>query len=308
MKILYVAKHGQSNSNDDEGAITHALNRLGHDVQLFNESEGYRVVGTRGDLLLFHKWTTDAVRILKLMKGSMPRVFWYFDLVDFLDPTLASRCQTRKAWMGDILPNVELGFCTDGDWVVASPHASRLIWLPQGADERVIGRGVVKDPLFSIDILFTGGKKGGRARESFVDELTCTYGPQVFTHIEKGVHRRRMANLITCSKVVVAPDGPVTDRYWSNRVYNALGFGAFMIHPYCRMLADQYLDGKEILYYRDRVELHQMIHQALLSPDLRKTISEGGLQKTIQEHTYTHRCAQLIQTVQERLSGTREVV
>lgn len=301
-KIVFVARHGVGFA-DDEGAITHALTALGHEVVCIHERKGKSVRHIRdADLLLFLKWD-DAHA---LSQARCPRAFWYFDLVDWpSDPTLARRCAQRRAWMERITPLVDVGFCTDGDWVAADT-TGKLVWLPQGADERVIGRGdnVATEP--PVPILFTGtARGGGRVRESFVAEMAERYGDD-FRHVRPtphhpGYYQRDLARLIASAQIVVAPDGPVTDRYWSNRVYNALGFGAFLLHPYCRELAKSYEDRREVVYYHSRDDLHRLIaHYRALPEAARREVSEGGLRRTLAGHTYRHRCEELLRVCRER--------
>ncbi len=84
-----------------------------------------------------------------------------------------------------------------------------------------------------VDACFcTDGDWAAKRRESFIQEMRHRWGSR-FHHVERGVHGAQLAELIARARVVVAPDSPVTDRYWSNRVYNALGLGAFLMHPSC---------------------------------------------------------------------------
>ena len=317
MRIVYVANH-DSGGNDDEGAISFALERLGHEVVRIKERKGYDARRLKADLCLFHKWDDpEALRGI-----SYPKAFWYFDLVDFpQDPTLTRRCSQRVEWMSRIIPCVDLGFCTDGDWVErwnSALHPSsglipdKLVWLPQGADERVTGL-YTSDPDSpqSSRILFTGiGKGGGVQRESFIAEMRATYGDR-FYHVSRGVHREELGRLIANSSIVVAPDSPVTDRYWSNRVYNALGFGAFLLHPWCgdlsanyRVIPDEWGSDFECeaIAYGSRADLFEKIDKYLEMPTSRRRIASAGYERTIREHLYRHRCEQLVRTVKERLS------
>jgi hypothetical protein len=294
MKVLFVARHNQVNSNDDEGAIAHALLKLGHEVHALPEESAISAPTCGHDLLLFLKWRdAGAVRRIKC-----PRAFWYFDRVEFDDPTLHARSEARKAWMREMLPIVDVGFCTDGDFV-ANDVSGKLVWLPQGADERVVGRGNGEE---SIDVLFTGIRKGGQGRASFVEEMERHYGPR-FRHVERGIHGRDLANLIAQAKVVVAPDSPVSDRYWSNRVYLTLGFGGFLLHPYCDWLKAHYSHGSDLgqfIYYRSRKHLHELIRYFLPEEKLRREVGQRALDRTLAEHTYRHRVAELLRVCRER--------
>ena len=316
MQITYVAKHRQECSNDDEGSIAYALQQLGHSVFCMNEGEAHHLHKSKyRDLLLFHKWEASNLANPNVRDRFGKIAFWYFDLVLCDDPTLRKRCDTRVGWMHRVLPWVDLGFCTDGDWVATAgthpaigEHSAKLRWLCQGADERVIGQGEARcrccnQAYEGPPILLTGiSKGGGKLRESFISELQERWGSQ-FLHIERGVHGRDMAHLIAQSKIVVCPDYPVTDRYWSNRVWNALGFGAFVLHPYCRgleeMIGVDSADRAPLLTYQSRQHLHELIRDYLQLPTSRSLTALAGLEAVKAAHTYQHRCQQLMQVIQE---------
>ena len=298
MRIGYIAKHDQPNTNDDEGAITHALESLGHDVHRLRESKGHKAYLLKVDMILFHKW--QDVSTLKSL--DIPKVFWYFDLVDCNDLTLQSRCAVRRAWMKDILPHVDLGFCTDGDWVdgrhISTTGVTRkLRWLPQGVDERMLAVSPSKGR--SIPLLFVGATNGGQLRKSFVAEMETRYG-NAFVQLTR-THGERLAQTIAGTQIVVCPDGPSTDRYWSNRVYNMLGYGAFVLHPYCDRLVQSYPPGS-MIFYENRKQLHEMIDHFTSRPLMRAEIAATGLEQTRLKHTYRHRCDELVKEVQRCLN------
>lgn len=295
MRIGYVAKH-DSGGNDDEGAITFALEKLGHSVQRLREQRGYVAYKFDCDFVLFHHWHD----IESIAKIGVPKVFWNFDLVTYPDPTLRERNERRARWMQEVTGVSDLGFCTDGDWV-NQDASGKLVWLLQGADERVVGPGQLKDDLpLPPPILFVGSYRGGGAgRESFVSEMQQHYSDD-FGVVQR-THGRALADVIASTQIVVAPDHPATDRYWSNRVFNTLGFGGFLLHPRCKELETMYEDRQEIVFYDSRPELHELIEHYSRHPDVRRVIAKFGYEQTLQEHLYRHRVEQLVKTVQERL-------
>jgi len=292
MRVGYIAKH-DSGGNEDENAITYALEQLGHRVERLRESRGYVGHRLECDFVLFHHWHDPET----LRRIKVPKVFWQFDLVTYPDPTLSQRNQRRIQWMNDIIPLVDLGFCTDGDWV-KQDQSGKLNWLMQGCDSRFAVPGKASSVI--VPLLFTGmSKGGGLGRESFAEEMRHRYRSQ-FSQI-RGVHGEALADVIASSDIVLAPDHPATDTYWSNRVFLTLGFQGFLLHPYCERLKDFYEDGKELVMYKSRSELYELIDHYLKSPSERQKIREAGYARTIAEHTYTHRVEKLIQVVKERL-------
>ena len=305
MKIIYVAKHGNG-GNDDEGAITFALRQLGHEVIEVPESNP-KYAKLRGDFMLCHHWHDfDALRAIRI-----PKVFWCFDRIHEPNcPELAERNRRRMEWANAMTEMCDLGFFTDGDWVElyqtgiwsnifsSAQPAKKFYWLMQGADERVLG---CAEPLRQPrGILFMGSTKGcGERRASFVREMQERYGDQ-FTWVQR-VHGKCLAQQIADHAVVVAPDFPCSDRYWSNRAYIALGFGAFLLHPFSNGLYDQF--GADLLQppqYVNRESLHAAIAW-YNDHDLRRAYGQHGLAAVARGHTYRHRCIELINVVRERL-------
>lgn len=290
MKILYVATHGRG-LNDDEGAIAHALRALGHEVVCVGEGEGVRnrLPGITADFLLCHHWSDlDTLHAIPI-----PKVFWYFDRIDMGKPAFLPRTVSRRKHVAALTAACDLGFLTDGDQVAADT-SGKLHWLPQGADGRIAGRGTASE---SWDILYVGNRRG---REDFLAEMRGRWGRR-FHWIPEGCYREQLRDAVASAKVVVAPDWPVSDRYWSNRVYVMLGFGAFLMHPYCATLQQHYQDRDHLVYYHSRTHLHDLINSYLTFPDARQALSSAALDHTISAHTYTQRCRDLVRIVRERL-------
>jgi len=295
MHILYVAKH-RGGGNDDEGAITYGLRELGHTVTTIDENRGHQASAHIGgaDICLFHKWQ-DLNTIRKI---TIPKVFWYFDLVTYDDIKLDVRNGQRVQWMEAVTPLVDLGFCTDGDWV-SHDTSGKLHHLTQGADVRTAlpGNPLPAGPPIALTGIRTGG---GTGRESHVDELVSTYGSS-FHHVISGVHGSQLADVIARSRIMIAPDSPTTDLYWSNRVYLTLGYGGFMLHPYCHNLTRHYTDGVHLVYYHTRQDLNEKVEHYLHHPDVCHRIAAAGYAHTLAHHTYTRRCRALVKTAEDHL-------
>lgn len=308
MRVLYVAKHDPSD-NQDELAIGHALEQLGHSVVRVQEKRRRRDVplmsvireSQRFDFCLFHKW--DVVSEIEEVARLMPCAFWYFDMIRPVDddPTLAARSETRIKWMADVLaiPRVVAGFCTDGDWVCEDRgRTGKLRWLMQGADERTLGFGTPIPNYDGPEILFTGMINHGRRRAAHVEHLRQRYGDRFAVMGDGGPkyrkHGRELADVFASCKVVVAPDGPNTPRYWSNRVYLTLGLGGYLLHPRCEGLFDHYRPS-ELTTYKDWDHLDYLINRACdLPPMYRRMEAERGHERTNESNLYRHRVKNLV--------------
>ena len=291
MRIGYVAKHG-SGGNQDEDAITFALEQLGHKVERLRELRGCMAYRLNCDFVLFHHWNDiEAIDRIKV-----PKCFWNFDLVTYPDPTLKERNDRRVKWMNTVTPLVDVGFCTDGDWV-NQDQTGKLVHLMQGADERYVGRGQPKYPNLP-PILFTGTHRGGgQGRESFVRHMEDRWNGQ-FIQVN-GQHQQNLADFIASSQICIAPNHPATGRYWSNRVYLTAGFGGCLVHPYCKELEKQY-GPDEIITYGSMQSLDERVRCLLTDPQGCWKFGERAYERTLTEHLYRHRVEKLVQIVKER--------
>jgi hypothetical protein len=298
MKILHVAKHGKG-CNDNEGAIGYALKQLGHRVKSISEATydldiDYKQQGY--DLLLFQNWKNPP----NLGRITVPhKVFWYMDRIDYGTDRILERWTTaRMHWMRKVIPDITLGVCTDGDWV-ARDKTKKLIHLMQGCDTRVAKMPF--RPGTNYPMLFTGSIYGrGEGRASWLKEMKQHYGSNFLFKTE--LYGSDLIDTVHNTSIVLAPDGPVSDKYWSNRVYVMLSFGAFLMHPYCSLLAEQYKDGEEIVYYHSREEMHDKIGYYLQRPQERWRIQQAGFQRTMDEHTYKHRLQVILTELEKRTS------
>lgn len=303
MRILYLAKH-DAKDNEDEAAIAHALIALGHEVILVHENIKHRqpplnAYEVQADLCLFHK----SENYRELADIRIPKVFWYFDLMESDDPTLKRRCEYRQNWLGMVLPHCLLGFMTDGDFV-SRDRTGKLRWLMQGADERRLGKGTRQLPDIP-PILFTGMIHHGERRARHVEHLQRRWRHQFGVMGDAGPrhrkHSRELADILCSAQVVLAPNGPSTDRYWSNRVYLTCGFGGFLLHPYCRGLLSGYQHYQEIVYYTNQEDCDEKIDYFLRNPEQRASIAKAGYERTVKDHLYRYRVMELLKQVEERL-------
>lgn len=312
MKILYVAKHN-SGDNDDEGAIAHALRELGHEVICVNENwyhyEGQPAPSSvQADFCLFHKWPTLNFAEFKQMK--IPRVFWYFDLVKApqTDPTLRMKTKARVEWMQLFAPRCAVGFCTDGDWAEYwneyHKTPDKLLKLSQGMDERYIKplESQLNVTSWENELLFTGTPHHGVQREIWCKKMQQTYGSdfKIKGSSYTRFHHEALRDLLLTTRITLAPDGPNTNKYWSNRVYHLTGYGAFLLHPYCSELERDYPPGT-LEMYRDFDELKNMIKYYRDNPIQREEMRIKTHQQTVKHNLYRHRLVKLLDIVRERI-------
>jgi hypothetical protein len=302
MKIAYIAVH-RGLGNDDEGSIMHSLRELGHEVvpiMEYNddyhrdrESDDYSKANSCDWALIHHHWKhlglLDAVRV--------PKVFWFFDLIDH--PLIPNRLVDHVTRLLNIC---DFGFCTDGNWAAGRPNVYHLM---QGANPRDIGdRGQRLDSSRKRPMFFAGAISSHHpGRKEQLAALRNKYKGLLVAYVSKGewVYGQKMRKLLVFYKIALALKSPTKSRYWSNRVYNTLGYGGFLIHPYCEMLPEHYEPGKELVMYHSQEEMEQLIDYYLRADEEREDIAKRGMARTIKDHTYVNRCRELLRVVEERL-------
>jgi len=296
LKIIYLARHNNPFSNDDEGGIAGSLRELGHEVQCIDEQHIQLLDRPRvtGDFILFHHCKSFSF----LQRNPIPKVFWCFDRIYWDSPKLATRNAQRVEWVNKATEISQLGFCTDGDWV-QQDKTGKLVWLMQGFNQYL--PRVKNLNTNSNKILFIGGGRD-YGRDEFVSEMRQRYGDR-FVHIPKGAYKERLVSLIEDSAIVVAPPSPVTDRYWSNRLYVIMGIGGFLLHPRTQGITDDFdQDYGDITFYDSTSDLHEWIeYYTTKAVYEREEFRVKGQAQVLAHHTYKDRCQTLITTIRERL-------
>lgn len=267
MRVHYNANYeGYKTSDATEQHIAAALTKLGHEV-----------VDGNGDIYLFHKGLDHKQLLKDLRETRGLKVCWYFDKIWL----------ARKKWINEILPKVELFCLTDGSWAKEHPDDKYRI-VRQGCNPLV---GVKKS--YNAKIVFTGQVYGERS--AFVAHLYEQFGDDF--GISNDSFNQDLADLCASVPILVAPQWPSDDHYWSSRVYLTMGSGGFMIHPRLKDLEKEYVDGKEIVFYDNLQDLTLKIRYYLSHPEEREKIRLAGQKKTVENYTYEHRVKELLNHV-----------
>lgn len=277
MKIAYVANHGNRGSDDTEGHIAHALEKLGHRVVEIPQRGSPAGIPRSADLLLFHHWTN--VNLGFLAEQPMPKACWYFDKI----------WNGRDKWIREIAPLCERVFMTDGTWA-ASSGIQNVSVLRQGIGDRDVRPGTPRPDRWKAQIAFLGSVYGERT--AFVAQLRAKYGERF--QVYNDVFNRDLYDLCATVPILVAPAYPADDHYWSNRVYLALGSGGFLLHPRLAGLAEEYDDGVHLATYGSHAELEDRIDHYLRHDQDRREIAAAGFARTHDNYSFTKRCQKLL--------------
>jgi hypothetical protein len=199
-------------------------------------------------------------------------------------------------------------------------------YLPAGVYR---GECVMADPRpegYLHDVGFVGGRRDYPAewpyRPVLVDWLEETYGDG-FAHRgaespQGPVFGEGLNRFYADTKVIIGDSlcpGFDYTGYWSDRVYETIGRGGFLIHPYVPGLEEHFTDGRHLAFYTygDFDELHELIDYYVMHDAEREKIRRAGFEHVREHHTYGHRWQTILDTVagvrtpSARTGGSAEV-
>lgn len=138
-------------------------------------------------------------------------------------------------------------------------------------------------------------------RRELVDFLRRSYGRRFVKYgsPEKQIRGHAVNQLYASVKVLVGDSlclGFDHPHYWSDRIYETLGRGGFMIHPYIRGLEEELEDRKHVVYYPfgDFDELRRLCDYYVAHDDEREAIRSAGHEHVKANCTYVHRMRQML--------------
>jgi len=301
MKIAYI---GSFNRLYDEDGIAKSLERLGHEVIRLEE---YKI--TKLDLYNIFKIRPDFVLMAKL-KIALKYRNWFI-----------SECKKigikTVCWMPDLYwgtsretklkGKIDAIFRSD---IVCSPDGGNdNKWKKIKVNHKLLRQGIYDKECYigkhknrNDDIVFIGCDNPiFRYRILTMQRLRQKYGDD-FTWLGKqDTHQYRGQNLnnLFASVKIVMGDSVYSPNYWSNRIYETIGRGGFLIHPNIEGLDKEFIPYKHFVPYDyDNYDsLYQKIDYYLTHNDERKKIVKAGMLYVLDNHTLINRCKQLIEYV-----------
>lgn len=297
--IVYIGDFSVSYST--ELYIAKALESLGYNVLKFQENNFLIQDAKRSVdelkllnpvLVMFSKGCPagDAKGFIEeLKKNKIPTCLWLFDLYFGL-PVDRMRLLAKK------FPpyNVETIFSTDGG------HDKE--WKELGINHKTLRQGIHEPEAIYFDwdkrkeIIFVGGDAFGN-RKKLLTWLREQKGSNFEWYGQRHNKVRGIElNKIYGSSCIVVGDSQPSPNYWSNRVYETLGRGGFLLHPRVEGIESEFEDGKHlVLYERDNLhELDFLIRYYLDHPAEREAIRRAGFEHCKANYTYQHRCKELM--------------
>jgi len=86
----------------------------------------------------------------------------------------------------------------------------------------------------------------------------------------------------------------------NQRVFDVPACGSFLLTDHQEAIEELFEVGKEVVTYRDRDEIPEMVRFYLNNPGARRTVAMKGRERVLREHTYKHRIGKIIEVMRSR--------
>ena len=309
MKIAYLGNFSLDFTTETH--IARSLEYLGHEVVRLQENEVTleQAVNAANSSDLF-LWTRtpgflkfDGHEMLRRIQ--VPTASYHLDL--YVGIQRHGNIDTDAFWRTDYV------FTPDGD-----PQAAE-VFKEKGINHIYQKPGVYhaecylaeKLPEYEHDVIFVGSygyHPDWPYRPQLIDWLRETYGdrfrlyPECLNPEKTHIRGRELNQLYASAKVVVGDTFcPNFSKrgYWSDRAYETLGRGGFLIHPFIEGMDEEFVDGRHLAYYRyqDFNELKQKIDYYLEHPKERTEIKMNAMALIWGNCTYHHRLKRALEII-----------
>jgi hypothetical protein len=281
-----------------------SLESLGHSVVKLQEnrvsSQDVYHVASKSDLFIWvhtHGWKTPGnfpmEKVLeKLRARGIPSMTYHLDLWLGLE-------RQKDLDSDPIYKHIDHFFTVDSkmaDWFNENTNVKGH-YMPAG----VFGEEAYYKPITKrLDLAFVGSKgyhPEWPYRPQLIDWLSENYG-QRFRHYGNGgvkaIRGDELNTLYGTTKIVVGdtlcPNFNYPS-YWSDRVYETLGRGGFIIHPYIQGMEKEFTDKEHLVFYEynNFDQLKELIDYYLEHDEEREKIRLAGHNLVKNNYTYTHR-------------------
>lgn len=282
--------------------VAMALERLGHQVKIVEHANLDFDILRASDLvlafgtLLYPSNVGQAKLISRNITAHTKFALWYFDACN-----PAWRHSVRKAQaMRAVAPHLDHLFMTDHSYPWGQ-HVKRFTWLMQGVDANEYNHDTANHEQRRYDVIFTGTKMACFSeREAMLRQISKMASLRwVGANAQQHIWGADLFRVYQIARVafVPPPASTVNNRYWSNRLYLAAGTGTPCLVGYTPGIEDHYEDGKEVVCFRNDLEMKTSLLALLGDADLRKRIGDAGRARTLKDHTYDCRAATLLREV-----------
>lgn len=309
MRIVFLGNFRVGYTSETHHANT--LNDMGHEVVRMQETDATAddvlAQCLEADMFVWvhtHGWHTlgsMSTTLKALKRMGIPSVTYHLDLWFGLRRQVGM--QTDPYW------DIEHFFTVDklmADWLNTETEVKGH-YLQAGVYNRECEMLEPKGAI-PLDVTFVGSKRyhaEWQYRPQLVQWLQDTYGDHFWHYGNDGMKivRGKELNEIYAESKVVIGDSLCIDfkypSYWSDRVYETLGRGGFMIHPYIQGMEQHFEDRKHLVFYDfgNWQQLKSLIDYYLTHTEEREEIRKAGFEHVKAKHTYHNRWEHIIKEV-----------
>lgn len=322
MKILYVGNYKQRHCTEVHLAAT--LEDLGHQVKRIQEDEVSQqelaklLSNEQFDLFLYTRtWgkTVTMEHLAQLRERKIPSASYHLDL--YIGLKREEGLDSDPFWRTDYV------FTPDGD------PASAEVFKAKGINHHYMKPGVYKPECylgtpqeqFKHDVIFVGtggtpehprqyGHPEWKYRGELIQWLKDTYGDRFgkYGDPDPTIRNKQLNDLYASAKVVVGDSLCLNFKkphYWSDRAYETLGRGGFLIHPFIQGMDEEFTHGKHLAFYSygNFMQLKQLIDHFIMDDEHREFIRKAGHEFVKNNATYHDRLKQMLKIVFPKFTG-----
>jgi hypothetical protein len=301
-KITFLGNFRVDFSSESHHSKT--LESLGHEVVRLQESEANSetVFQSAKESNLFiwvhtHGWNTPGRLtmqdvLLELKVNKVPSMTYHLDLWFGLG-------REKDLLRKPVYQFIDHFFTVDSkmaDWFNKKTSVKGH-YLPAGVYDKECN---YTPAIAKEEVIFVGSKTYHPEwpyRPKLINFLSQTYGARFNLYGREGlgvVRGQDLNNLYASTKVVVGdtlcPNFDYPD-YWSDRIYETLGRGGFLIHPYIPGLEKEFENKKHLVFYEynNLDQLKQLIDYYLEHEEEREEIRRSGHDMVKTNYTYKNR-------------------
>lgn len=302
-KIAFLGNFRVDYTSETHHAKT--LESLGHKVIRLQESEVDTKlvydVAAKSDLFVWvhtHGWVTSGKYdmqevLIRLKRNKVPTMTYHLDLWFGLN-------RQKDLNKYPVYKYIDHFFTVDrqmADWFNKNTEVKGH-YLPAG----VFDQECYYEPQRLInEVIFVGSRmyhEEWSYRPKLIQWLEKTYRSN-FKHYGSGstiksIRGYKLNNLYSSTKVVVGDSLCLNYNYpdyWSDRIYETLGRGGFLIHPLIPGLEKEFKDKEHVVFYKynDFKQLKSLIDYYLSHDEEREKIRKQGHEFVKNNYTYKHR-------------------
>lgn len=299
LKVLYFANLDSEIPTIDQD-ILYSLKKqaevITFDIRKFDDENLQKIIdeANKCDLFLFHALIPDTnemmlglilERIGMVMDSiKCKKVLWFLEKI----------AGNKMKIVTSLMDKVDLVFVSDETWLRRF-ESDKIFPLHPAAPEKVLVGKFDKE--LECDIAFVGSIYGERLE--MYEMLKKRFGERFKLFDDK--FGKDYADLCKSAKIIIVPQVPFDDFFWSERIYTTLNNEGFCFHPRSQGLQDEgFIDGEH--YFTYHTEQDMIVSLTMLldkkSDELRKQVVKKG-KVFIKGQTYGHRIDEIIKKVNE---------